>query len=163
MNWYILFSLKLKEEKLCKNINKRKGVYAYIPQLEYYRRDIKECAFKPLFPGYIFVKTYLNQLEFDELIMKMDQEKDGLIRQLKYKETTALTQDEILLLNKLLSSSCVLKMSYGFLNESKAIVSEGPLKGLESHIVKVDYHNKIAYLDIQFMNRTIQAGLSIEK
>ncbi|WRK55693.1 hypothetical protein SD457_00315 [Coprobacillaceae bacterium CR2/5/TPMF4] len=36
---------------------------------EYYRRDIKGNAIKPLFPGYIFVRSNLEQLDFDQFLL----------------------------------------------------------------------------------------------
>ena len=39
-NWYVLFALVAKENKLCSAL-RRKGLDAFIPKIEYYRRDIK--------------------------------------------------------------------------------------------------------------------------
>lgn len=163
MNWYILYSLTAKTKKLIKMLNSQGCVFAFIPLIEYYRRDINDYALKPLFSSYIFVKTSLNQQEFDILLMSMKEDKDGLIRQLKYKDTTALSDDEIEMFDKLLDSSYVLRMSQASLINNRAIISHGPLKYFEQDIVKVDKHNQLAYLDLKFMNRYIQAGLVINK
>lgn len=163
MNWYILFSLTQKSEKLVKQLNTKKDIYAFIPQMEYYRRDIKDNALKPLFPGYVFVKSKLNQNDFDLLLMNMNEEKDGLIKQLKYRDTNALREDEIVLLKKLLDDQYILRMSQANLdNHKKAVIYTGPLRHFEKNIIKVDKHNKMAYLDIKFLDRYIQAGLSIK-
>ena len=48
-----------------------------------------------MFNGYIFVKSTMNQLEFNSLLMKMSKEKDGLLKQLVYPDTSALKKEEI--------------------------------------------------------------------
>lgn len=163
MNWYILYGLTQKIDTLSTQLNKDKRIYAFIPQLEYFRRDKKVIALKPMFPGYIFVKTSLNQEDFDLLISENKVSKNGLIKQLKYKGTSALRKEEIALLGKLLDDDKILRMSYANLDsQKKAKVYKGPLCYFENNIVKVDKHNQLAYLNIQFMNRNIQAGLVIK-
>ena len=161
MNWYILFALSAKLQKLLKILNNKKELYAFIPLIEYYRRDIKGYALKPLFPSYIFIKTKLNQTQFDILLASMKEDKDGLIKQLKYKDVAALSQEEINMFESLLDSFGVLKMSQAYLIHHKAKIIEGPLQDFENEIIKIDKHNQLAYLNLRFMDRHIQAGLNI--
>ena len=160
-NWYVLFVLVAKSDKLCSLLTK-KGIYAFIPQIEYYRRDIKGNALKPLFPGYIFVKSEMNQSDFDNFLYKLGEQKDGLIKQLKEDGVSALRDEEIEMFNKLLNTKGILEMSQAFIEDKRARVIEGPLIYYQDHIVKVDKHNKLAYLDIEFMNRQILVGLNIK-
>ena len=160
-NWYVLFVLVAKSDKLCSLLNK-KGINAFIPQIEYYRRDIKGNALKPLFPGYIFVKSEMNQSDFDNFLYKLGEQKDGLIKQLKEDGVSALRDEEIEMFNILLNDEGILEMSQAFIEDKRAKVIEGPLIYYQYHIVKVDKHNKLAYLDIEFMNRQILVGLNIK-
>ena len=116
-----------------------------------------------MFNGYIFVKSTMNQLEFNSLLMKMSKEKDGLLKQLVYPDTSALKKEEIEMFNKLLDESYVVKMSQAYLQDKKAVIVNGPLKYFENDIRKVDKYNKVAYLNLLFMNRSIKAGLEIIK
>ena len=93
--------------------------------------------------------------------MNLDNEKDGLIKQLVYLDTSALKEAEIEMFNYLLDESYVVKMSQAFLQDGKAKVYHGPLKHFEKNIIKVDKYNQVAYLDLSFMNRKIKAGLKI--
>ncbi|WP_041140166.1 transcription termination/antitermination NusG family protein [Beduini massiliensis] len=161
MNWYILYVLSNKLQKLLKSLNDQKELHAFIPLIEYYRRDTKGYALKPLFPNYIFIKTGLNQIQFDILLTSMKEDKNGLIKQLKYKDAPALSQEEICMFERLLDSSNVLKMSQAYLIQDKAIITGGPLKNFENDIIKIDKHNQLAFLKLKFMNRYIQAGLNI--
>ena len=91
----------------------------------------------------------------------MEELRDGVIRQLKYKDTSALSDEEIDMFNKLLDEEYVLRLSYAYLEDNKAIVYKGPLKYYQDSIVKVDKHDRVAYLDISFMERYIKASLMI--
>lgn len=157
-NWYVLFALVAKENKLC-SVLRRKGLDAFIPKIEYYRRDIKGNTLKMLFPGYIFVRSEMKQSDFDNLLYELGEQRDGLIKQLKDDGVTALRDEEIEMFNKLLNSEGILEMSQAFIEDNKAKVIYGPLIHYQDHIVKIDKHNRIAVLDIEFLNRHILAGL----
>ena len=81
-NWYILFVQTERQSQLC-SLLEQEGVHAFLPTMEYYRRDKKGLAEKPMFPGYIFVQSELDQKEFDSLLDSMEGRRWGLIRQLK--------------------------------------------------------------------------------
>lgn len=161
MNWYILYVLSRKTEHLLRNFNRKKGIEAFIPKYEYYLRINKSIDVKPMFNGYIFIKTEMNQMEFNCMLSKMDDEKDGLIKQLVKKETSALRKEEIEMFNHLLNSSYVACMSQAYIDNGKAVVYNGPLQYFEKNIVKVDKYNRVAYLDLLFLDRRIQVGLEI--
>lgn len=161
MNWYVLFVLSNRANQLLRNLNKKDNIEAFIPQYQYYRRITKDYDIKPMFTNYIFVKTSMNQTEFNIFLMNLDNEKDGLIKQLVYLDTSALKEVEIEMFNYLLDESYVVKMSQAFLQDGKAKVYQGPLKHFEKDIIKVDKYNQVAYLNLSFMNRKIKAGLKI--
>lgn len=161
MNWYVLFVLANRANQLITNLNKKDNIEAFIPQYEYYRRITKDYDIKPMFTNYIFVKTLMNQTEFNTFLMNLDNEKDGLIKQLAYLDTSALKEAEIKMFNCLLNESYVVKVSQAFLQDGKAKVYQGPLKHFEENIIKVDKYNQVAYLNLSFMNRRIKAGLKI--
>ena len=95
-----------------------------------------------MFNGYIFVKSTMNQLEFNSLLMKMSKEKDGLLKQLVYPDTSALKKEEIEMFDRLLDETYVVKMSQAYLQDKKAVIVNGPLKYFENDIRKVDKYNK---------------------
>lgn len=160
MNWYVLFVLVVKENKLCSLLRKN-GLDAFIPMYEYYRRDIHGNAIKPLFPGYIFVKSNLEQLDFNQFLFNIKEPKDGLIKELKKVDVSALRDDEIKMFEYMLDSKGILKMSQAFIEDKRAKIYNGPLVHYQDHIVKVDKHNKLATLDLEFMDRRFVVGLEI--
>lgn len=123
-NWYVLFALVAKENKLC-SVLRRKGLDAFIPKIEYYRRDIKGNTLKMLFPGYIFVRSEMKQSDFDNLLYELGEQRDGLIKQLKDDGVTALRDEEIEMFNKLLNSEGILEMSQAFIEDNKTIFYKG--------------------------------------
>jgi len=161
MNWYVLYVLSYKTNSLIRNLNRKQGVEAFSPKCEYYRRKEKDYAIKPLFSGYIFVKTSMEQKNFNYLLQSMDEERNGLIRQLVNKDISALTDDEIDMFNHLLNSKYTMKLSKAYVDNNKLVVYEGPLQYFQENIVKIDKHNQLAFLDLSFMDRKIKAGLVI--
>lgn len=53
----------------------------------------------------------------------------------------------------------VIRMSYGYCENGKCVVMEGPLKGYEERIVRVDRRKKKAYLDLEVNGHMAKAGL----
>lgn len=90
MNWYVLFTLSQKTNQIVSHLNRRDNIDAFIPEYEFYYRKTKEYLIRPMFPNYIFVKTNYNQLDFNIMLNKMGEEKDGVIRQLSKDDVSAL-------------------------------------------------------------------------
>ena len=161
MNWYVLFVLSRKMEHLITVLNSYEEVEAFTPMYEFYLRKTKDYDIKPMFKGYIFIKTEMGQVDFHHFLQRLRSEEEGLIKQLIKEDVSALREKEINMFEKLLDDSYTARMSQAYLVNGRAKVYEGPLKYFEMNIVKVDKHNQLAYLDLAFMDRKIQTGLRI--
>lgn len=65
--------------------------------------------------------------------------------------------------NRKIPASGVMAMSYGYREKNGGyIVMEGPLRGLESHIVDVNLKDRRAYLNLKVGGRLARAGLEIK-
>ena len=160
-NWFILFSQTEKQSQLC-FLLEQEGVHAFLPMMEYYRRDRKGLAEKPMFPGYVFVQSELAQKEFDSLLDSMEGRRWGFIRQLKEEGGAALTEEERAFFRWLLDDSGIARMSYGYLNSAgKTVITYGPLIGCERHIRKLDKHNCFVLMDFVFRKEPVKLGLTI--
>lgn len=160
-NWYILFVQTEKQSQLCVLLE-QEGVHAFLPMIEYYRRDRRGLAEKPMFPGYIFVQSELTQKEFDDLLDSMEERRWGFIRQLKEEGGAALSEEEKAFFQWLLDDSGTARMSYGYLNPAgKAVITYGPLIGCERHIRKTDRHNRLVLMDFAFREEPVKLGLTI--
>ena len=164
MNCYVLYCLATKVEQLCDIFNGINDIHAYIPKIEEHVRYQEEYIVKPLFPNYLFIETNKGQSEFDVFLESIRKEKKGIIRELKKDSVSALRDEEKELLNMLLNNEYVLKMSEGYIGDNgKAIITKGPLKAFEDNIVNLNKRNRLAYLDIKFLDRNIKAGLWIKQ
>lgn len=166
-NWYILFVQTARECQIS-DVLQEAGMDAFLPMMEHYRRDRKELEIKPMFPGYIFIRSELSQHEFDRKLELLKEPCQGLIKQLRGEETPAMREEEIDFFRHVLDETGTARMSYGYLTQTKsgkdkAVIYKGPLEYYEEQIIKVDRHNHLAWLDFEFMGRRIQAGLTIEK
>ena len=160
-NWYILFVQTEKQSQLCVLLE-QEGVHAFLPMIEYYRRDRRGLAEKPMFPGYIFVQSELAQKEFDDLLDSMEERRWGFIRQLKEEGGAALSEEEKAFFQWLLGDSGTARMSYGYLNPAgKAVITYGPLIDCERHIRKTDRHNRLVLMDFAFREEPVKLGLTI--
>lgn len=152
-HWYVLLTIRSKEEEVCKYLNENDGIYAFSPKMEFYHRVSKQIQQRTLFGGYVFVVSKLSQVEVDAIFKKFPLE-SVFIHELKYEEDiSALTDEEIRILNMLLDDEKVLRMSYGELVNKKIHVTQGPLKNMDDYIVKYDKHNRLATLNLNFLNQ----------
>lgn len=163
LHWYVVYVMSGREEKSCHLLQRVPEFIPFIPMMEYYRRDIKGIAQKPMFPGYIFIKCTDEQDLFDTKLKKLSLQYKTYFKELKYQDTSALTIDEIQYFEHMLDEHGLLRISYGKLENKKVKIVEGPLAGLENNIVKVDKHNGFAYLDLTFKKQLIKAGLLMKE
>lgn len=159
MNTYVLFCQTLKVEKIAKILNQKNGIKAIIPKMETYIRKTDEIVLKAMFPGYLFVQSNLEQEEFSILLKSLYAEKDGIIKELKKENVSALTLDEIKLLNEFLNKNGILEMSYGYKMSGRTVVVKGPLEKFQDNIIDSNKRDMYVTLNINFLGRNIKAGL----
>ncbi|MGM9947042.1 transcription termination/antitermination NusG family protein [Floccifex sp.] len=150
MNYYVLF-VQTQNQDVLVSLLRKEGMEAFSFKYEYYRRDIDGISLKALFPGYVFVRSNKNQVDFFTAIRKMEVKK-GFIKELRYKDVPALTKEEIVVLERLLDKQGILRMSYGHLENKRLTIDSGPLMGFEDYIVKVDRHNHMVWLNLYFLD-----------
>lgn len=147
-HWYVLLTIRSKEEEVCKYLNENEGIFAFSPKMEFYHRVSKQIQLRTLFGGYVFVVSKLSQVEVDRIFRKFPLE-SVFIHELKYKEDiSALTDEEI-------------RMSYGVLLNNKIHVTRGPLVNMDDYIIKYDKHNRLATLNLNFLNQIWKVGVTL--
>lgn len=163
MNWYILYCQSVKLEQLRDIFNSKKDIEAFIPMMETYRRDKEHLVLEKMFPGYLFIKTHRIQEEFNDFLTGLKDQKNGVIKELRKKEVSAMREEEIELFEKLLDEKGIVKMSYGERISNRSIATEGPLKNYSNNIRRVDFYRRLAYLDIEFLGREIICGFTVKR
>lgn len=175
MNWFVLFVLLEKQERIIETL-KGEGMDAFSPMLEYYRRDIQTTTHKRMFPGYVFVRSPLTRMEFEEILRGLGDRRNGIVKELQRNqmgktaaegsdyELAVMRPEEIEFLNTIINEDGMVPMSYGFIgNKGKAVVADGPLEHYADRICKLDKHNHLAWLDLNFFDRQIKMGLTVSE
>lgn len=162
MNYYVLYCQTLKCEGVCRRLNGKGKLQAFIPQMESYHRLSNQILLKTMFPGYVFIKSELNQSEFDALLSSLSDERNGIIKELKKSEVSALTKDEIDLYQRLWNQNGILIMSEGYKENGKTIVTKGPLLSFQEEIIATDKRDMVAVLKLTFLDRNIKAGILLK-
>lgn len=169
---------KLKET-IGKNLPEGHGG-AFIPRMELYRRGEKAVKEIPIFPGYIFIYTDYGVKEVHEMLKVCRAELDCVFKELAFKERrmgdpdflykykeleeenlcdlSDLDEEETDFLNLLRHGDGLLSMSCGYEENKMYHVMEGPLKAYEDRILKVDKHNRKAFLRFEINGRQARAG-----
>lgn len=142
---------------------------AFLPLMEYYRRDRKCIETKLMFLGYIFVRTDLSRSELYDVCKALAKPVRARllddISSLWDKETDSicdLTAEEESFFDTILDEVGIERMSRGYLDDDdRAVVMEGPLKYFADRIVKLDKRNWLAWLDMKIEGQLVKAGLHI--
>lgn len=161
-NWYVLFVMTAYEDTLCAYLKEKYDADVFSIKMENYRKDKKCIEIKSAFPGYVFVRSTLSQDAFNDWLSGLEFKK-GLIKQLCYKEATALRAEEIRVFEQFLNQDHLFCMSYGHLKNNRLVIDEGPLKGFEDYITKYDKRNRLATLDLFFLDQKWIAGVTLQE
>lgn len=161
MNWYAIQTVKGQEEYV------KAEAESFIPDVKFmlllrmgkykYRGEWVEEP-RPMFPGYFFavtddpytVRSKLKKVfRFCKIVGF-----DGALIPISY--------DERVFLESLIDEDGVTGMSYGVIEGDQIIVFEGPMKGLESRIVKIDRKKRLAYLKVEMGNTSTEMQIGLE-
>lgn len=112
-----------------------------------------------LFPRYIFLVSN----HVDELFVVLKKVPDLTKMISKKKETIyPLTDGEVAFLSSFTDEKHIVGMSCGFIEGDKTIITSGPLKGYEGYIKKIDRHKRVAKIELDIFNKTINATVGLE-
>ncbi|MEG0315214.1 MAG: antiterminator LoaP, partial [Erysipelotrichaceae bacterium] len=166
MKWYVLFVEGGKELALVNYLIENDKLKAFCPMVENCIKKNGECHFitKPMFPSYIFVESEMEQSEFQELIVEIRGRKKGIVKELKYDNegTEALQKEEKEYIESLMNKDKIIERSSGVIENDQVIITDGPLIGQESRIVKIDRHKRIAFLEFNILGREIKIKVPLE-
>ena len=185
MRYHVLYTRIIKQWEFLKEIKKQlpdKCSTAFIPCCELWWRGQEETVIKPMFPGYIFIKSDIDPGELHRIIVSAGKSLSVYIRELHSGSSVSkrnsnetfeelnndrlmdLSLEEEEFLDLILqfkdgSNDAVIRMSEGYRDGEKIIVMKGPLKGYEKHITDVNTRQRKAYLDISIKGHVAKAGL----
>lgn len=164
--WYAIWTATGSENKLCSWIADyiQDGLYeeCFVPLLEQNRNEkgIWRSIRKPLFPGYLFVKTDEARIgRFAEKLKKAEQfavilTTDG--------DFSPVSDNEVFIIDKAYENSGVLGSSIGMIEGDRINILSGPLTGLECAIKHINRHKRIATIELNMFGRTSRINIGLE-
>ena len=169
MGWYVLQCRPGQEQSTIQSCAQHLSEYALESAFNFrcerlWRVDgVWKTMEKDMFPGYVFLQsshpgTLSKELDEYRGIVKVMEDNGYLI---------SLYDDEELFLRRLCGEEHYLKMSYGYIDREKgtACITEGPLKEIQSQIIKLDWHKRFAQVEIPLLRQksVVWAGLGIAR
>lgn len=167
MNYYTAQIKTLKEEDYIKRLQDlllfRAGKQRFIfpKKMMPIRRKGKEVKeMLPLFPGYIFIEAE----EVDTELYNIMRYTPNFYRFLPdNKDRRPLDGKDLSLITHFLSFGEIIESSKVFFDENERIVvAEGPLKGLEGCIIKVDKRKKRARIRVDISQNSLTLDLAFD-
>jgi len=171
--WYVLFVTTGREDIAAKDLMTvfEKGpIRPFVPTIEtlFKKAGAIQHEISLMFPGYLFVETEMSNEEFTEKIANCVRASKHIHKQLNYgdRDDTALKDEERAVLESLWQNDNQnIKASMAVMVGDKLIITEGPLKGHEKKIKKLNRHKMKAVIEIELFGEQREAtvGLGIIK
>lgn len=158
--WYVVWVRTGQEEKVLQMCRKVLQDHCFLPRYERARKQDGRWieVERLLFPGYIFFDSD----NAEELV-------DGLRKIPEFTKVLgyggrpiALYPHEVAFLQKYTDEDRVMRMSRGFLEGDKLVVTEGPLKYYKGKVVHIDRHKRVVTLEVEFFGRTLRVEVGVE-
>jgi len=168
MYWYVLFVKSGKERKVEQYLRKELDTDISIPfiplqEILFRRSGTVKKEIRPLFPGYVFVESILSGQDFLEEANYLINKSGDIISLLKYSDTeVAMKESEKLRLLSLCNNDHCIEVSYGIIEGDKIRIFDGPLKGMESIVKKVNRHKREALIEIEIMGSVRLVTVALE-
>ncbi len=163
-NWYVIQVMTGREKILCRDIietlDKELYEHCFVPMSE--RQHRKEGKFitikEPLFPGYIFIIS--DEIEkVAAAIWRISRFK----RILRTGDSfSPMDEGEVRVYRGLTDENFNISLSKGFIEGDAITVTEGPLKGFEGFIKKIDRHKRMAFIELPFLGKNTRIRIPLE-
>jgi len=119
---------------------------------------------EPLFPGYVFIESYISSLEFQRRTGYVISSSNDILRLLQYgdEDDIAMREGEKIALLNLLNDDHCIEPSLGIIEGDQVCIKDGPLVGWESKLKKIDRHKRQALIDIEVMGYQMRINAALE-
>lgn len=163
--WYVIQVQTGKEEEIIHLIRRYRadGYFedCFIPKYQSKRRYRGEWHLvnAPLFPGYVFIIS--NEIEQFYFLLRQLPEFIKLLG--TGEKWTPLSEEEVRILQSLTDQSHLMRLSQGCIVGDQVVITDGPLKGMEGCIRKINRHKRVAKVELLMLGqmRQIEVGLEI--
>ena len=118
----------------------------------------------PMFFGYLFITSEQPTELYDRLHKSLGKTIFKYVKLIRDNEyIIPLSKEDEKIVTELSDENHIIKASLGYIKGDKLIVTDGPLRGREGEVVKINRHKRIAVLAIDFLGekRNITVGLEV--
>jgi len=165
--WYAFFVTTGKENIISTYLDKILVTHDYISyELLVPRRELKEyksgiviTKLKPLFPGYILIKTNTILLIYQILRNWWHRDMRAILR--SNENFHEIKWEEIKIIKQLVNDEGIIKVSDIFLENNRVLITKGPLVNYTGIIKKVNRRKKRAKIILNFLNNKHDVDVSI--
>jgi len=158
MNWYVINCLTGREQEV-KNHIQDAGIKAIVPRrvMTEQRCGAWRNVERVVFPSYVFVRAEMTPTDYYTIRYV-----PGVIRILDNNRPKPLQEEEVTLILKLTMDGDPLGISEVFVEGGRVTVSDGPLKGLEGNIIKLDARRFRAKVNITILGEPRIVDLAVK-
>ncbi len=163
MYWYIIHVKYEKYNDLLNYFNSQENCYAFKPMIEkwFSNSQVKEYQNILMYPDYIFVKSDLDKDAFSRKYNEVFMSISRFAELLTYEDLISVDTQEQILLEKMFNGCDIVKHSSGTIVNSVLKIENGPLKGMESLVKKIDRHKRIAFLNCGVLGQVMKIPLEV--
>ncbi len=157
MYWYVLFVQTGREHKVESFLKEQLDLEIFFPfvpmqEILFKKAGMIKKELKPLFPGYVFIETRIPDKEFLKAVSIPVYASHDIISILKYSENEiSMKESEKKLLLRLCNDYFCIESSRGIIEGDRIYITEGPLRGLESTIKKVNRHTRQTLIELEIL------------
>jgi transcriptional antiterminator NusG len=168
-NWFVFYVQTGQEKIACDFLNKlfnKEESSAFIPQIELIFRSSSfiRKEQKPMFPGYVFTDSILDEQKFINDAYKYVRFSKCIFKLLGKQniDCMKLSESEKNYLLGFCNDKYITEESIGYIIGEKIFIISGPLKGKESIIRKIDRHKRRAEIEIICFGEIRRISVSLE-
>ncbi len=133
-------------------------VFVILRERMYRTSDGTEKILVPVFPGYVFVETE----DIDDFRIRLREMKTMAKVLRAGEETVPVYPEEEAFLRLTGGEDHIVRFSEGYEIGKKLTVTQGPLKGYEGRVKRIDRHKKYAVLEVSLMGQAVDIQMGIE-
>lgn len=167
--WYILWVFtgheRLVEKKIMAQLYED-GIVPFIPMSEtlFKRAGKVKKELNIMFPGYVFIESDLESMEFLLRIHHFVKRSKDIIRVLRYgnSDEIAVREDERATLLRFCNDDYCIESSIGFIKGDKFYIESGPMVGMESVIKEINRKKMEASFELEFMGNIMRFTVGLE-
>ena len=162
--WYVVHTMIGREESAMEQCKVAVGMTAnrfILPKCQFNRRWHGEDKLieKVAFPGYFFIDSNMPK-ELLELLQRIP----TIVTPVRIGGGFhPIKEEETIVLQRMMDENDVIQASVGNIVDGKLVVDEGPLKGLEDKVRKIERHDRWADIELPLFDecKTMRVGLQV--